>query len=64
MIGTHRELGKSGSKIWVGATAERLAMISRLLRLAGPLGMPLVRKMDKDLWEVRIKISDGRIARV
>lgn len=29
-----------------------------------PLGMPLVRKMEKDLWEVRVNISDGRIARV
>ncbi len=28
-----------------------------------PLGMPLVRKMDKDLWEVRIHLQD-RIARV
>ncbi len=28
-----------------------------------PLGMPLVRKMDKDLWEVRTKLKDG-IARV
>ena len=26
--------------------------------------MPLVSKMDKDLWEVRSNISDGRIARV
>jgi len=29
-----------------------------------PLGMPLVRKMDAGLWEVRSRISDGRIARV
>lgn len=29
-----------------------------------PLGMPLVRKMDTDLWEVRTRISNGRIARV
>lgn len=28
-----------------------------------PLGMPLVRKMDKDLWEVRIHLQ-ARIARV
>jgi len=28
-----------------------------------PLGMPLVRKMGKDLWEVRSHV-DGRIARV
>jgi phage-related protein len=28
-----------------------------------PLGMPLVRKMEKDLWEVRSHL-EGRIARV
>jgi len=28
-----------------------------------PLGMPLVRKVDSDLWEVRSHIADG-IARV
>jgi len=28
-----------------------------------PLGMPLVRKIEKDLWEVRCNISDG-IARI
>lgn len=29
-----------------------------------PLGMPLVRKMDKNLWEVRSDISDKCISRV
>ena len=29
-----------------------------------PLGMPLVRKMDKDLWEVRSDITNKEIARV
>lgn len=28
-----------------------------------PLGMPLVRKLDKDIWEVRVHL-DGRIARI
>lgn len=28
-----------------------------------PLGMPLVRKLDRGLWEVRIRLPDG-IARV
>jgi phage-related protein len=28
-----------------------------------PLGMPLIRKLEKDLWEVRSNIKDG-IARV
>lgn len=29
-----------------------------------PLGMPLVRKMDKDLWEVRIDLTKKEIARI
>ena len=28
-----------------------------------PIGMPLVRKLDRDLWEIRIKL-EGRIVRV
>ena len=28
-----------------------------------PLGMPLIRKLDSDLWEVRSRL-DNRIARV
>ena len=32
-------------------------------QLGGPLGMPLIRKIDKDLWEVRTSLTDG-IARV
>jgi len=29
-----------------------------------PLGMPLVRKMERDLWKVRSDVTDGCIARV
>ncbi len=29
-----------------------------------PLGMPLVRKIEAELWEVRSKIGNGNIARV
>jgi len=29
-----------------------------------PLGMPLVRKLDKDLWEVRSDLVNKEIARV
>ncbi len=35
----------------------------KTVQLGWPLGMPLVRKLAKDLWEVRIHL-DGRIARV
>ena len=35
----------------------------KTVQFGWPLGMPLVRKMAKDLWEVRIHLI-GRIARV
>ena len=35
----------------------------KTVQFGWPLGMPLVRKMDKDLWEVRIHL-EARIARV
>ena len=35
----------------------------RTIQIGWPLGMPLVRKMDTDLWEIRVNISFG-IARI
>jgi phage-related protein len=35
----------------------------KTVQIGWPLGMPLVRKMDDNLWEVRIRLQ-GRIARV
>lgn len=29
-----------------------------------PIGMPLIRKLEADLWEIRVKLSRGRLARV
>ncbi|MCB0073790.1 MAG: type II toxin-antitoxin system RelE/ParE family toxin [Caldilineaceae bacterium] len=36
----------------------------KLVQFRWPLGMPLVRKLEPDLWEVRCHLTDGRIARV
>ncbi|MFQ6093304.1 MAG: type II toxin-antitoxin system RelE/ParE family toxin [bacterium] len=36
----------------------------KLVQFRWPLGMPLVRKIETDLWEVRSNLSGGRIARV
>ncbi len=36
----------------------------KLVQFRWPLGMPLVRKIEADLWEVRSHLSGGRIARV
>ena len=35
----------------------------RTVQVGWPLGMPLVRKMDADLWEIRISLASG-IARL
>ena len=35
----------------------------RTVQIGWPLGMPLIRKMDADLWEIRVNISFG-IARI
>ncbi len=35
----------------------------KAVQFGWPLGMPLVRKLDKDLWEVRSRLP-GRAARV
>ena len=36
----------------------------KLVQFRWPLGMPLVRKLEVGLWEVRSQLSGGRIARV
>jgi len=36
----------------------------KLVQFRWPLGMPLVRKLEADLWEVRSHLSGGRIARI
>ncbi len=36
----------------------------KLVQFRWPLGMPLVRKMEANLWEVRSRLNGGRIARV
>lgn len=34
------------------------------VEFAWPLGLPLVRSLGQDLWEVRSSLTHGRIARV
>ena len=36
----------------------------KLVQFRWPLGMPLVRKMEANLWEVRSKFKSGNISRV
>lgn len=59
--------GNEPVREWLRAlpTAERRAVGEEIktVQYGWPLGMPLVRKMAKDLWEVRVRLAD-RIARV
>ena len=34
------------------------------VEMSWPVGYPKVRKLDKDLWELRTDISDKRICRI
>lgn len=36
----------------------------KLVQFRWPLGMPLVRKIEADLWEARCRLNGGRVARV
>ncbi|MBF0625847.1 MAG: type II toxin-antitoxin system RelE/ParE family toxin [Magnetococcales bacterium] len=50
-----------------GLSAEDRKIIGedvKLTQFRWPLGMPLVRKMEPDLWEVRSRLAGGRISRV
>jgi phage-related protein len=42
---------------------KRIGEDVKTVQFGWPLGMPLVRKMEKDLWEVRVHL-DNRIARL
>jgi phage-related protein len=55
-----REWLKSVDKVDRKAIGEDI----KLVQFRWPLGMPLVRKIEAGLWEVRSNLIDGRIARV
>ncbi len=48
------------------ATADRRTIGEdiRTVELGWPIGMPLVRKLDTGLWEVRSDLSNNRISRL
>ena len=45
------------------AERRRLGQEIRTMRFGWPIGMPLVRKLQPDLWEVRVRL-ENRIARM
>ncbi|WP_131795776.1 type II toxin-antitoxin system RelE/ParE family toxin [Fluoribacter gormanii] len=62
------EKGKEPVREWLkGLSKEDKTIIGediKTVEYGWPLGMPLVRKMDKDLWEVRINLTNKEIARI
>src|SRR6266567_2346282 len=38
---------------------KRIGEDIKTAQLGWPLGMPLIRKIGKDLWEVRTRLADG-----
>jgi len=61
------ETGREPVRLWLKALPreERKTIGEEIktVQFGWPLGMPLVRKMEPDLWEVRVNL-DNRIARV
>ena len=43
---------------------ETIGIDIKTVQFGWPMGMPLVRKLASDLWEIRSHISDGRLSRV
>lgn len=64
----HQPSGREPVREWLKALdkADRTVIGEdiKLVQFRWPLGMPLVRKLSADLWEVRSHLSGGRIARV
>lgn len=59
--------GREPARDWLRSFDEdsrkRLGEDIRRLQMAWPVGMPLVRKLGKELWELRTRLANG-IARV
>ena len=61
------ETGREPVREWLLSLPRALRRIIgediKSVQFGWPLGMPLVRKLDRGLWEVRIRLPDG-IARI
>ncbi len=60
--------GKEPVRIWLKSMdREDRKVIGediKVVQFRWPLGMPLVRKIEANLWEVRSKLEDGNISRI
>ena len=61
------EMGNEPVREWLlslsGEDRKTIGEDVKTVQFGWPLGMPVVRKLDKDLWEVRSRLHN-RIARV
>ena len=68
MVFCRSDTGDEPVREWLRALphADRKAIGEdiKTVQFGWPLGMPLVRKMESDLWEVRSDLSGKRTARV
>ncbi|MBF0629111.1 MAG: type II toxin-antitoxin system RelE/ParE family toxin [Magnetococcales bacterium] len=48
----------------VGEDRKMVGEDLKVIQFRWPLGMPLVRKLEPGLWELRTHLNNGRIARV
>lgn len=62
------DAGREPAREWIKsldrADRKTIGEDIKLIQFRWPLGIPLVRKMETDLWEVCSHLSGGRIARV
>jgi phage-related protein len=68
VISFRTESGREPGPEWLlGLDKEDRKVIGediKLVQFRWPLGLPLVRKLEPELWEVRSQLKGGRIARV
>lgn len=59
--------GNEPVREWLGTLSKEqrwsIGMEIKTVQMGWPLGMPLVRKLERDLWEVRVSLGDT-IARI
>ena len=59
--------GNEPAREWLQSLAasdrKKIGEEIKTVQLGWPIGMPLVRKMAKDIWEIRVHLPD-RIARI
>ncbi len=59
--------GREPVRVWLTSLTKRekkaIGEDIKTVQFGWPIGMPLVEKLEKDLWEIRVKL-DKKIARI